>query len=158
VRNGRVWVGLHCLEKAIVQPVEFDEDEQLLVVHARAWRRERGRCGICQRRCTGYDAGRAGAAGASLDLGTIRAVSEAVAERVFCAEHGVVVAAVPLARHGAGRVRFFEDQVAWLAVACRCPGAGGSGCTSPSAPICPFTHLSGCSNSRPNSTPDHARH
>ena len=40
------------------------------------------------------------------------------APRVRCPEHGVVVAAVPWARHGAGHTRFFDDQVAWLAVAC----------------------------------------
>ena len=33
-----------------------------------------------------------------------------------CRRHGVVVAAVPWARHGAGFTRAFEDQVAWLAV------------------------------------------
>ena len=38
--------------------------------------------------------------------------------RVRCPGHGVVVAAVPWARHGAGHTRFFDDQVAWLAVAC----------------------------------------
>jgi transposase len=48
----------------------------------------------------------------------VRAVLEADAPRVRCPEHGVVVAAVPWARHGAGHTRFFDDQVAWLAVAC----------------------------------------
>ena len=31
---------------------------------------------------------------------------------------GTGVAAVPWARHGAGHTRFFDDQVAWLAVTC----------------------------------------
>jgi transposase len=53
-----------------------------------------------------------------LDLGVVVAVLEADAPRVRCPEHGVVVAAVPWARHGAGHTRFFDDQVAWLAVAC----------------------------------------
>jgi transposase len=53
-----------------------------------------------------------------LDLGVVVAVLEADAPRVHCLEHGVVVAAVPWARHGAGHTRFFDDQVAWLAVAC----------------------------------------
>ena len=35
-----------------------------------------------------------------------------------CPVHGVVTAAVPWARHGAGHTRFFDDQVAWLAAAC----------------------------------------
>jgi transposase len=39
---------------------------------------------------------------------------QADAPRVRCVEHGVVVAAVPWARHGAGHTRAFDDQVAWL--------------------------------------------
>src|ERR1022692_2588936 len=54
----------------------------------------------------------------ALDLGTVRAELEAAAPRVACPEHGVVVAAVPWARHGAAHTRFFDDQVAWLAAAC----------------------------------------
>jgi hypothetical protein len=34
---------------------------------------------------------------------------------VTCPEHGVTVAAVPWARHGAGHTRAFDDQVTWLA-------------------------------------------
>jgi len=41
---------------------------------------------------------------------------EADAPRVRCAEHGVVVAHVPWARHGAGHTHQFDQQVAWLAV------------------------------------------
>jgi transposase len=54
----------------------------------------------------------------ALDLGTVRAELEAAAPRVACPEHGVVVAAVPWARHGAAHTRFFDDQVGWLAAAC----------------------------------------
>lgn len=118
MRNGRVWARLLGVEKTHVERVEFDEDEQLLVAHVRGWRRERGRCGICQRGCPGYDAGDGRRRWRCLDLGTIRAVLEADAPRVRCREHGVVVAAVPWARHGAGHTRYFDDQVAWLAVAC----------------------------------------
>lgn len=46
----------------------------------------------------------------------MRAVIEAEAPRVRCAEHGVVVAFVPWARHGAGHTRAFDDTAAWLAV------------------------------------------
>ena len=46
----------------------------------------------------------------------IRAYLEAEAPRVCCPEHGVVVAAVPWARHGAGHTRAFDDTAAWLAV------------------------------------------
>jgi transposase len=51
-----------------------------------------------------------------LDLGVVRADLEAGAPRVCCPEHGVVVAAVPWARHGAGHTRAFDDTAAWLAV------------------------------------------
>jgi transposase len=43
---------------------------------------------------------------------------EAQAPRVHCPAHGVVVAAVPWARHGAGHTRQFDEQVAWLATQC----------------------------------------
>ena len=41
---------------------------------------------------------------------------EADAPRVRCRRHGVVVCAVPWARHGSRFTRAFEQQVAWLAV------------------------------------------
>ena len=41
---------------------------------------------------------------------------EANAPRVRCRTHGVTVAAVPWARHGAGHTRDFDDLAAWLAV------------------------------------------
>lgn len=51
-------------------------------------------------------------------MGTVRAVIEADAPRVTCPEHGVTVAAVPWARHGAGHTHAFDDTVAWLATCC----------------------------------------
>jgi transposase len=51
-----------------------------------------------------------------LDLGTTLAFVEAEAPRVQCERHGVVVAAVPWARHDSRFTRGFEDQIAWLAV------------------------------------------
>jgi transposase len=52
-----------------------------------------------------------------LDLGTIRVYLEAEMVRVRCAEHGVVAAAVPWARHASSFTRDFEDTVGWLATA-----------------------------------------
>jgi len=46
----------------------------------------------------------------------VQAFLEADAPRVACPAHGVAVAAVPWARHGAGFTRAFEDTAAWLAV------------------------------------------
>jgi transposase len=49
-----------------------------------------------------------------LDVGSGRAYLEAEHPRVRCPEHGVVVEAVPWARHGAGHTVDFDAQVAWL--------------------------------------------
>jgi len=82
-----------------------------------AWR-ERRRCGVCRRRCPGYDGGEGRRRWRALDLGTIRCYLEAEAPRVRCRRHGVVVAAVPWARHDSRFTRSFEDQVAWLVCEC----------------------------------------
>jgi len=118
VRNGRLWARLLGVEKTTVERVEFAEDQGLLVAHVRPARGQRRRCGVCRRRCAGYDRGQGRRRWRGLDLGPMVAVLEAEAPRVRCPEHGVVVAAVPWARHGAGHTRYFDDQIAWLAVSC----------------------------------------
>ena len=50
-----------------------------------------------------------------MDLGTVKVFLEADAPRVACTRHGVTVAAVPWARHGARHTAGFEDPVGWLA-------------------------------------------
>src|SRR6478609_677281 len=66
----------------------------------------------------GYDQGEGRRRWRGLDLGTIPVWLEADAPRVDCPRHGVVVAAVPWARHGAGHTYVFDEQVAWLATQC----------------------------------------
>ena len=93
------------------------EGDGTVVASVRPTARERDRCPHCRRRCAGYDWGEGRRRRwRALDLGTTFAYLEAWAPRVSCHEHGVVVAAVPWARHDAGFTRAFEDQVAWLAV------------------------------------------
>jgi transposase len=118
VRSASVWRALLGVEKTVVEGLEFDEYQGLLVARVRPTASARARCGKCQRRCPGYDGGAGRRRWRTLDLGTIQAVLEADAPRVSCPEHGVVVAAVPWARHDAGHTRAFDDQTAWLAVAC----------------------------------------
>lgn len=86
----------------------------MLVAHVRPVSRQRGRCGLCRRRCPGYDAGPGHRRWRSLDLGPTVAMLEADTPRVRCRTHGVV-APVPWARHDAGHTLAFDDQVAWLA-------------------------------------------
>lgn len=116
MRSARVWARLLGVEKTTVERVEFDEGKQLLVAHVKPHGRERRRCPTCRRRCGVYDRGEGRRRWRALDLGTIVAELEADAPRINCPEHGVLVAAVPWARHHAGHTRFFDDQVAWLAV------------------------------------------
>jgi transposase len=71
---------------------------------------------VCRRRSPGYDLGDGRRRWRALDLGTTLAFVEAAAPRVACRRHGVVVCAVPWARHGSRFTRAFEDQAAWLAV------------------------------------------
>jgi transposase len=114
VRGIRVWARLLGLARVVVEDVFLDREAVVVCVRPRA--RERGRCPICRRCCPGYDWGDGRRRWRALDLGTTFAYVEAEAPRVECKRHGVVVAAVPWARHDAWFTRAFEDQCAWLAV------------------------------------------
>ena len=87
MRDGSLWRGLLGVEKTVIERVGFEEDAELLVAHVRSTSRARGRCGICGRPCPGYDAGGGRRRWRALDLGTMRAVLEADASRVTCAEY-----------------------------------------------------------------------
>src|SRR3954453_13673834 len=114
VRGIRVWARLLGLARVVVEDVLLDGDAVVVCVRPRA--SERGRCGICRRRCARYDWGEGRRRWRALDLGVVFAYVEAEAPRVTCRRHGVVVAAVPWARHGSWFTTAFEDQAAWLAV------------------------------------------
>jgi transposase len=116
VRSARVWKRLLGVEHTVVEQVVYDEDADAVVAMVRPTRSQRRRCPVCQRRCAGYDQGEGRRRWRALDLGVVRVYLEADAPRVGCPAHGVVVAAVPWARHGAGFTRAFEDTAAWLAV------------------------------------------
>ena len=92
---------------------------EVLVLSVRPKASQAGRCSRCRKRCPGYDAGGRDGDGIrrwrTLDVGTTKAYLQAPAPRVFCAEHGVVVAHVPWARPGAKHTWAFADTCAWLA-------------------------------------------
>ena len=115
MRPTRVWAKGLGLAGAVVEGVDWDSERAVVVVRVRPGWWQRDRCGQCRRRCPGYDAGAGRRWWRALDLGTTVTVLEADSPRVQCPEHGVVVAAVPWARHGARFTRAFEDQAAWLA-------------------------------------------
>ncbi len=115
MRGIRVWARLLGIQRAVVEDVQVGDEGEIIVAVRPVWR-ERERCGVCRRRSPGYDLGDGRRRWRALDLGTTLAFVEADAPRVRCRRHGVVVCAVPWARHGARFTRAFEDQAAWLAV------------------------------------------
>ena len=104
VRRRSVWKKLLGLQRAVVEDVELAGDGAL-VVSVRPIARERDRCPRCRRRCPGYDWGEGRRRWRVLDFGTTVAYLEADAPRVSCKQHGVVVAAVPWARHDSAFTR-----------------------------------------------------
>lgn len=109
----RLWARLLGVEGAVIEEVEWEPEEGVLV-HVRPSYRQKQRCPHCGRRRPWEDNGEGRRRWRGLDLGLVRVWLVAEAPRVRCAEHGVVVAAVPWARHNSRFVRDLEDQVAWL--------------------------------------------
>jgi len=115
VRGIRVWARLLGLQRVVVEDVRMGSEREVIVAVRPSWR-ERDRCGLCRLRSPGFDLGEGRRRWRALDLGTTLAFVEADAPRVRCRRHGVVVCAVPWARHTSRFTRAFEDQAAWLAV------------------------------------------
>src|SRR4051794_31910055 len=100
-----------------VEDVTLGDAGELIVAARPRWY-VRDRCGVCGRSSPGFDLGEGRRRWRALDLGATVAFVEADAPRVSCREHGVVVCALPWARHASRFTRSFEDQAAWLAVQC----------------------------------------
>ena len=115
MRNARLWRTLLGVEKVIVESIDQDEKTGALVACVRVTKSMRNRCGDCSKRSPRYDHGAGRRRWRSLDWDTMMVYLEADAPRVKCRKHGVVVSAVPWARHGAGHTQQFDAQVAWLA-------------------------------------------
>ena len=116
MRDSTLWRALIGVENTVIEGVEYDEERQVVTVRVRPTARRQNRCGLCERPARPYDHGRGGPRHwRTLDLGTIECRLQARVPRVRCRDHGVVVAHVPWARHGARSTRVFDDQVAWLA-------------------------------------------
>lgn len=114
MREVRLWHGLLGLKHTVVESVNTD-DPELVVVRVRPVWRSASRCGLCLQRCPGYDRGEGLRRWRTVDAGLVKVMLEADAPRVRCRQHGVVVASVPWARHGAGHSVVFDQAVAWLA-------------------------------------------
>lgn len=115
MQDATLWRTLLGVEKTIVEGVNYDEESGILIASVRPTASAQRRCGQCRRRCPKYDQGEGRRRWRALDLGTVAVLLEADAPRVRCRAHGVIVAAVPWARHQAGHTHIFDSQVAWLA-------------------------------------------
>src|ERR1700722_3742975 len=99
--KSRVWARLLGGESGtVIEGIGWEENpgldgepEMTVVARVRVHKRRAGRCGVCGRRCPGYDQGER-RRWRALDLGVIRAELESAAPRVSCPEHHVVVAQV----------------------------------------------------------------
>ena len=98
-----------------VRVEEIELVEENVEIRLRPRIKHRWRCPHCQSRCPGYDPGRE-RRWRALDFGRTKVFVVARVPRVTCLEHGVVVAAVPWARHGARHTLAFEQLAAWCAV------------------------------------------
>lgn len=116
MRERSVWLKACGLTRTVVEGIDFDDGAEAVIVSVRPNARAQGRCGRCGRRAPKFDHGEGRRRWRALDLGSTKVFLEADAPRVRCRDHGVVVAQVPWARHGAGHTRDFDDQAAWLAV------------------------------------------
>lgn len=118
MRGRSVWKRLLGVERTVVDRVglETADGEEVIVVRVRPQRGSRSTCPHCERRCPGFDAGDGDRRWRAPDAGVVKVFLEAEAPRVECPEHGVVVAAVPWARHRSAFTRTFEDHIAWLVV------------------------------------------
>lgn len=117
MRTVRVWRSVLGVQHTVIEKVELETQggEEVLVATVRPMRWRQGRCGWCDRRSPRYDNGDGPRRWRGLDAGTTRVYLQAEAPRVSCVTHGVVVAAVPWARHGSRFTSAFEDTAAWLA-------------------------------------------
>ncbi|MGH3964690.1 MAG: ISL3 family transposase [Pseudonocardiaceae bacterium] len=117
MRAVRVWRSVLGVQHTVIEKVELETQggEEVLVAMVRPTRSRQGRCGRCDRRAPRYDNGEGPRRWRGLDVGTTRVYLQAAAPRVRCPAHGVIVAAVPWARHGSRFTSAFEDTVVWLA-------------------------------------------
>lgn len=124
MREATIWRRMLRLgEDTVVEAVGYDAERDAVVASVRPRTRKPTRkrphvlvCGRCGTPSPKYDDGEGRREWRGLDLGECKLYLEADAPRVRCADHGVVVARLPWARHGSRLTRDLEDTIAWLSV------------------------------------------
>ena len=97
--------------------IEYPEINPTLIISVRPTKKDSCRCGICGKKCSGYDQGNGKRRWRSLDIGnSYRVYLESDSPRVWYREHGAVVQMVPWAQHGSKHTRNFEDTAVWMSL------------------------------------------
>ena len=107
------------VNRMVVENVEIENPDTspTIIISVRPTKRDSCRCGICGKKCSGYDKGNGKRRWRALDIGNSSKVYlESNSPRVWCKEHGVVVQMVPWARHGSKHTRSFEDTAVWMSL------------------------------------------
>ena len=86
-----------------------------LKILARPRIHEDDRCPICGKHCSVYDRATYQRYWRALDFGGVIVHIAAYTQRINCAEHGVLVAAVPWAFHDSGFTKSFDLTATWMA-------------------------------------------
>ena len=107
------------VNRMVVENVEIETHEinPTIIISVRPTKRDSCRCGICGKKCSGYDQGNGRRRWRALDVGnSTKVYLESDSPRVWCKEHGAVVQMVPWARHGSKHTRGFEDTAVWMSL------------------------------------------
>ena len=116
VRNTRVFRALLGVQNIVIE-ASSSMRRGVVVVQVRPAGGSRSMRGV-PATARWYDRGEGRRRWRGLDAGAMKVFLEADAPRVYCPEHGPIVAQVPWARHSAGHTLAFDEQVAWLATQC----------------------------------------
>ena len=90
------------VKRMVVENVEIEnaETDPAIIIRVRPAKRDSCRCGICGKKCSGYDKGNGRRRWRAMDIrNSYKVYLESDSPRVWCREHGVTVQMVPWARH-----------------------------------------------------------
>lgn len=107
------------VKRMVVENVEIENPETnpAIIISVRPAKGDSCRCGICGKKCSGYDKGNGRRRWRAMDIGnSVKVYLESDSPRVWCKEHGAVVQMVPWARHGSKHTRSFEDTAVWMSL------------------------------------------
>ena len=107
------------VKRMVVENVEIEnaETNPTIIIRVRPAKRDSCRCGICGKKCSGYDKGNGRRRWRAMDIGnSFKVYLESDSPRVWCKEHGATVQMVPWARHGSKHTRGFEDTAVWMSL------------------------------------------